>query len=382
MPGQLFTEYFLTDGIRHTQERRAQGQAAADFPDAARCLFQDFSQSQDPNEAETEQDLILPLLRLLGWTEYLPQQGTARREDVPDFMLFPDAAARDRARALPRADARFAEALVIHESKRFGRSLEAAGSAEGPVSSATQTAMLDIPPVPFGSARTPSPHRQMLRYLQAADQLTDGNLRWGILANGAVWRLYDQKTRPRATAYYETNLETLLDSDDEEGLRTFHMLFRRSSFVRRPGAAATFLEEALAEGRRYEQRVAESLAEVVFDKVFPSLAQALVDASGRPMPEVRQAALILLYRLLFVLYAEDRGLLPVNDSRYDDYGLRKRVRDDIADRMATGDTFSDTAASYWNHLVELFRQIDQGDRQVGLPPLQRRALRGRSLPHC
>ena len=34
-----------------------------------------------------------------------------------------------------------------------------------------------------------------------------------------------------------------------------------------------------------------------------------------------------LYRLL-VLYAEDRGLLPVNDSRYDDYGLR-RVRDDI-----------------------------------------------------
>ena len=48
------------------------------------------------------------------------------------------------------------------------------------------------------------------------------------------------------------------------------------------------------------------------------------------MPAIREAALIFLYRLLFVLYAEDRGLLPVNDADYDDYGLRKRVRDDVA----------------------------------------------------
>ena len=60
------------------------------------------------------------------------------------------------------------------------------------------------------------------------------------------------------------------------------------------------------------------------------LVEALADASGESLPDVRHAALIFLYRLLFVLYAEDRGLLPVNDSRYDDYGLRKRVRDDIA----------------------------------------------------
>ena len=54
---------------------------------------------------------------------------------------------------------------------------------------------------------------------------------------------------------------------------------------------------------------------------------------ARAYSSVRHAALIFLYRLLFVLYAEDRGLLPVNDSRYDDYGLRKRVRDDTARRI-------------------------------------------------
>ena len=69
-----------------------------------------------------------------------------------------------------------------------------------------------------------------------------------------------------------------------------------------------------------------------------------------------------------MLYAEDRGLLPVNDERYDDYGLRKRVRDDIARRKADRDTFSTHATSYYDHLMTLFRLIDKGDTSIGLPP--------------
>ena len=78
--------------------------------------------------------------------------------------------------------------------------------------------------------------------------------------------------------------------------------------------------------------------------------------------------LIFLYRLLFVLYAEDRGLLPVNDVRYADYGLRKRVRDDVARKTADRHTFSDMATVYYDRLASLFRQIDQGDQSIGLPP--------------
>ena len=96
--------------------------------------------------------------------------------------------------------------------------------------------------------------------------------------------------------------------------------------------------------------------------------QALADASGESLSQVRQAALVFLYRLLFVLYAEDRGLLPVNDVRYDDYGLRMRVREDIAGRMAEQDTFSSVAGNYYNRLTELFKMIDKGDPSIGLPP--------------
>ncbi len=346
MPGHLFTQYFLTDGIRQTPERQTQRRAYNTFRDEARRLFQDFPTAHNPNETQTEQDLIRPLLQLLGWTDDLSQQTTSGGENIPDLLLFPDAQAKTRATGSNASS--FLEALAVAELKRFRRPLDTRGSGKG--------------------LQASSPHAQILRYLREAETVTDGDLRWGILTNGAVWRLYDQKTRPRATAYYEADLQALLQADDQDALRTFHLLFRRSAFLRRPGAAVTFLETALDQGRRYEQRVAQSLAGVVFQRVFPRLLQALADATDRPMPAIREAALIFLYRLLFVLYAEDRGLLPVNDAAYDDYGLRKRVRDDVAERKARNDTFSDTAASYWNHLKELFRQIDQGDPDVGLPP--------------
>lgn len=131
-----------------------------------------------------------------------------------------------------------------------------------------------------------APSTQMLRYLRRMDDLTSGHLRWGILTNGARWRLHFQGARS-------------------------------------------------------------------------------VDA---PLGEVHDAALVVLYRLLFILYAEDRDLLRVRDERYDDYGLRDKVRGDVGRRKDRGDAFSETAARYWSAIDDLCRAVDAGDSSIGLPP--------------
>ena len=207
----------------------------------------------------------------------------------------------------------------------------------------------------------------MIHYLQTADRVTGGILRWGILTNGRIWRLYDHRARSDTNGFFEGDLEDLLKSENENFLRVFHLLFRRESFLPKSADSTTFLELALDEGRRYEEKVANDLSDVVFKCVFPQLVKALARESGERLPECRDAALMLLYRLLFVLYAEDRGMLPVNDKRYDDYGLRKRVRDDIAVRMSNEDTFSSVVANYYSRLVDLFQVIDKGDPSIGLP---------------
>ncbi|MDD9981849.1 MAG: hypothetical protein OXU81_10920 [Gammaproteobacteria bacterium] len=75
-----------------------------------------------------------------------------------------------------------------------------------------------------------------------------------------------------------------------------------------------------------------------FSRTSRALAAAEPDA---PLSEVRDAALVLLYRLLFMLYAEDRDLSPVRDSRFDDYALQEKVRVEIGRRKDQGDVFSD-----------------------------------------
>ena len=356
MTGQLFTHYFLTDGIRATPEWQASAadpQTFSAFRESVLQRYETLARSADPNEAVTEQDLIRPVLELLGWADYLPQQGTARNEDIPDHLLFADAGSKERASAEPNAAARTRYAAVVEESKRFGLSLDERDREAG--------------------FHARSPHSQILRYLATAEIESESRLRWGVLTNGRVWRLYDYRARPRASGYFEADLADLLQPGREEDLRVFHLLFRRASFTPQEGAAESFLEAALAEGRRYEEQVAQDLSGVVFESVFPALVRALADAAqkggtGAGLPEVHKSALIFLYRLLFVLYAEDRGLLPVNDSRYDDYGLRKRVRDDVARRMEESDTFSAAASNYYDRLLNLFRIIDQGDPSIGLPP--------------
>ncbi len=349
MQGQLFTHYFLTDGIKATPEWSATENQPHSFEELRKAVSRQYEALlpfHEPNETVTEEELIRPVLKSLGWTDYLGQQSPAG-EDIPDLLLFADAESKQRA-AERSSKNRFPYATVVEESKRFGLSLDARDKKD--------------------KVQPRTPHGQILRYLSTADVESESKIRWGFLTNGGVWRLYDYRARPRASGYYEADLATLLEPGNVDELRVFYLLFRRESFVRQQGATDTFLEAALAEGKRYEEQVAKDLSEVVFEEVFPSLVKALAESSGADLEEVRQAALIFLYRLLFVLYAEDRGLLPVNDQRYDDYGLRKGVRDHISNRMDDKDTFSARAANYWNRLTDLFQIIDKGDPSIGLPP--------------
>ena len=358
MPGQLFTQYFLTDGIKATPEWErsvAEPEAFSAFHEAAGQRLGEFSDATHLHEATTEQELVRPLLEALGWRDYLPQQGSSGNEDIPDHLLFADAEAKTRAITQQNPHARFRNALVVQESKRLGLPLDVRDAGD--------------------RASRNTPHGQILRYLETAQGASGGHIRWGMLTNGTVWRLYDYRARPRASGYYEADLRDLVKPGREDDLRVLYLLFRREAFTPSVDTATTFLDDALAEGRRYEEQVARNLSSIVFERVFPRLVRALAQASGgtpsssgQALSTVREAALIFLYRLLFVLYAEDRGLLPVNDSRYDDYGLRKRVRDDVAERMTDKDTFSSRATQYYDHLRNLFRLIDEGDPSIGLPP--------------
>ena len=362
--GSLFAEDFLLGSIKKLPDWERVTDAALDEIHAKmRALFVRFPAATSPNESQTEDDLIWPVLRALGWSASLRQQNLSPRgrEHVPDGLLFQDNAAKDHANSFFEEWKRYALGLAIVESKRWARPLDRRSGYRG-----EETA----------------PSTQMLRYLRRVDDLSEGGLRWGILANGQYWRLYWQGALSVSEQFFEIDLAAILDLpghndglfvlDAEERrhwLKVFVLVFGQNAFLPDPADGQTFHRRAIDEGRFYQQRVSASLSEVVFGEVFPSLAGAIAKATpDAPLEEVREAALILLYRLLFILYAEDRDLLPVRDTRYDDYGVRDKVRGDVGRRKDKADVFSRTASRYWSAFDDLCRAIDVGDTSIGLPP--------------
>ena len=362
--GSLFTGDFLGEGIAELDEWEAFDDSALDsLENALREIFEEFPIGATPNESETENHLIWPVLGRLGWTAWLPQQNLSAhgRQDVPDGLLFKDAEAKARASSFNEEWKRYEFGLAIVESKRWERPLDRRSGSAG-----EETA----------------PSTQMLRYLRRVDDLTNGELRWGILTNGARWRLYWSGARSVSEQFFEADLARILDlpgsngdlfvfpeADRRHWLKAFALMFRREAFLPTPERPRSFHRLAMDEGRRYEERVAGDISRLIFGEIFPQLAAAVSAAApDAPLDKAREAALVVLYRLLFILYAEDRGLLPVRDDRYDDYGLRKQARDNVGHRKDLDDAFSASFANYWSAFRNLCRAIDAGDPSIGLPP--------------
>jgi hypothetical protein len=273
------------------------------FIDDLKHIYAPLSANSELNEANTEADVIEKVLSLLDWRELTLRQvsaSSARREDVPDFLLFPDLSAKQAARAEARDDRRYRHGVAILEAKRWMRPLDR-GEATNRLDPGT-------------------PSNQILRYLSSVEVASERKVRWGILTNGAVWRLYWQGARSRSEEFLELNLAAMLNIpsstqdmfgiDSIHGIKLFFCLFRRSAFLRQAWDkdGRTFHEFAFNEARLYEEKVSHDLGSRVFTTVYPQLADAL--AAGDPdanitsptyLQELRDATLILLYRLLFIL---------------------------------------------------------------------------------
>ena len=191
--GTLFSDDFIRDSIT----RLADWSSISDdqlrsLNTDLRQIFNNFPIAQTPNESQTEDDLIWPILNRLGWTAHLRQQNLAPRgrDDVPDGVLFKDEEAKNHANSFHEEWRRYGFGLAVVESKRWKRPLDRRSGRRG-----EETA----------------PSTQMLRYLRRVEDLTTGNLRWGILTNGVRWRLYYQGARSVSEQFFEIDLPMLLN---------------------------------------------------------------------------------------------------------------------------------------------------------------------------
>jgi hypothetical protein len=181
------------------------------------------------------------------------------------------------------------------------------------------------------------PSTQMLQYVSRVDVQTNNTVRLGILTNGTVWRLYFQGALSVSEDFLEIYLAKALQLPGHElnliervddrltpyrALRLFILFFGKAAFLPAEGVR-TFNDLSREAGKTWEEQVTKDLSRLVFGDLFPKLVAALAKHDpARPaqvdagyLDDVRQSALILLYRLSFVGYAEDHLINQIGEQR-------------------------------------------------------------------
>jgi len=313
-----------------------------------------ISTYKTPNEAQTEDDFIRPVLSILGYS-YIVQTPLKHKGkfNQPDYSLFGDEKTKKEAGSfkVKEQEAFYSKALAICDAKYWGRPLDIKLSDK-------KDTFTNI-----------NPSFQIVNYLVGA------NVDWGILTNGKLWRLHYQKASSRSSNFYEVDLEDLLLKGDIERFLYFYLFFRKDAFIK-GSHGKSFLDQVLEGSTHYATELSDLLKEKVFEEIFPHLArgflhhrnaeQGIKEETEETLKTIYNGTLTLLYRLLFILYAEDRDLLPVKDAGYLHYSLAN-IKQKVADLRDKKATLSELSTDLWSDLDTLFKIIDLGDPKLNVP---------------
>jgi len=152
-----------------------------------------------------------------------------------------------------------------------------------------------------------NPSLQIWTYLEDTEQ------KWGILTNGRIWRLYCKERR--RDNYLEIDLLRLNESNDTDTFKFFYYFFRKDAFVKSKEGQA-FLDRVLNESKEYAEKIGDDLKDNVYwamkriaDGFINQKSNHLDNPDLVTLARVQNNTMILLYRFLFLLYAEGKGLL-------------------------------------------------------------------------
>jgi hypothetical protein len=372
---ELFSERYLETGITRQSQWDCTDEAETALSELVDLYDREYASvtGYTDNEEDTLDKWIEPVLETLGY-EHLGETGFASGSGFVDRVLFESH--EDRvASEDPRNDDDYAtvyeNAATVLEAKPWDADFSTRFSEDRNYFNASQ---------------------QINYYLS---HLPRGTVNWGILTNGRHWRLYGTGDH-QTFIYYEVDLPALIERNETSAFKYFYCLFRSAAFRRSTSSGECFLDRVY----RASESTARQLGDDLQDNVFEALAilgdgfiatndlevtdtgtitpaSLRIDgpaAEGFTLDDLKEQALIYLYRLMFVFYAESRDLLQPettdNLRTYDAELSLIELRDEI---VGLNDSPEETAATYlrrstthWQRLDTFFDIIDGGQENIGI----------------
>ena len=334
----LFSNHYLESLIKDSPEWNEDvGQAfalAKEIYDRRRDSWKKLDESM------LEQFLIKPIFEEVLGHHYIPQAKVEKGSRRPDYAFFENDAALSEALEHKETDDLYLKAIAVGDAKRWKVLLDKKVKGSS------------------GSFEFQNPSYQIDQYLHMT------KVRWGILTNGHHWRIYYNETSYKLDSYYDIDLETILETDNVEGFKHFYLFFRREAFVKGPDGRS-FLDNVYDGSVKYAKELGDSLQKNVYE-AMKIISEGFFERSGNDLVpdehnlrEVQENTLRLLYRLLFIFYAESGKLLNTDNPAYDALSLES-IKNKVAGKIDNRELILPVTTDYWNKLETLFALINEG----------------------
>lgn len=218
----------------------------------------------------------------------------------------------------------------------------------------------------LGSARIPGHLSPVSFALHTAKQR---NLDWVVVLHGRKIRLYPVSVEVgvgrRGTTNTWIECHTSLLPED----RAAYLWLVFSAEALRAGGT---LQQILEDSDRFAGSLAEQLRDRIYNEVIPRLAEGLALARGIERPTADdlsvtyRMAMTVLFRLLFIAYGEDQGLLPfATNGLYQKRSLKEKARE-LLEKEHAGIPL-DAGDGLWKEIQMLFRAVERGNADWGVP---------------
>jgi len=188
-------------------------------------------------------------------------------------------------------------------------------------------------------------------------------VRLGLVTNGERWTLVNA---PLGATSGHTSWYARLWFQEPVTLQAFRSLLGIRRFF---GPSEEALEELLERSLEYQEEVTDTLGQQVrraVEVLIQALDRADLDRNRELLrdvraPELYEAGLTVMMRLVFVLCAEERGLLLLGDPIYDGYYALSPLRAQLAEEAGRhGSEVLERRHDAWSRILAVFRAVYGG----------------------
>jgi len=198
--------------------------------------------------------------------------------------------------------------------------------------------------------------------------LREQDMQWGLLTNGMQWRIYHLDEPLPYETFLEIDLEAILTEQAKEAYQIFHKFMKSENFVTEQDDQCQFdrfkkeskdkvdyIEKELQNALKQREEGGQGVLSDICMGYVEELSKAgNLDLDDEPIRgKIYHGAMLYMFRLLFLFYADARGLLS-DDNR--------TVLEDVfheASSLQKGKNLVVEKFLLWTKLESIFVDIDQ-----------------------